>query len=486
MDYRHKWLVFAAVGAGVFSWVIDTAASNIALPSISAHFSASLPTVQWVLLVYLLTITTLLLPMGRASDVLGRNRMYLAGFLIYAAGALLVASAQSMPWLLAARGIQAVGSASVQVNGLAIALRAFPSDERGKVLGANVMAVSFGAIVGPVLGGELVDVFGWRSVFVTTAILSLVAMAGVALVIKRGLVPAVREGSREALDLAGMITIAIATITSMLVLSRGHQLGWSSPFILSMGAVATVALVGFFVAEKRAVNPMVALSLLTSGRFALGALARTCAFIAVTGNIFVLTFYLQGILELSAAKTGLLMIPFAVVLGVVAPIAGRLSDRFGPKVPGILGPLIVAAGLLTLARLDVDSNLVHVVVGTMVMGAGMGMFTPSNMNSIVGTVDRSRYGMVTGFTELMRNIGQVTGVAIPTLVLTMAITSIGAEPDLGVLRTEGAAAHPLLSQGFVDGMRLSYKVQAGIAVLACALSAAVAIRGMPTPGVARS
>ena len=474
----RKWLVFGAVATGVYAWVMDTSMVAVALPQISEDFSAGLPTVQWVVLGYLLAITTLMLPIGRAADLRGRKPLYLLGFAVYIAGAFLAASAQNVPWLLAARIVQAVGSASVQVNGLAIAISAFPEEERGKVFGMNVLTVSVGAISGPIIGGVLIDSFGWPSIFVLTGVMATVAMGAVSLVYREA---RPREGSeRRRLDWAGMVTSAVVTVALVFIISQGHSSGWTSPLVLSAAVAAVVGMGVFWSVEMRCAHPMLDLRLIAPRRISLGTFARYLSFVNVVGTTVALPFYFQGVLERSATTTGLLLTPFAVALGISAPISGRLSDRIGPTLPMVIGLLLVFTGLFSMSRLDAHSPLMHPVLSSLAMGLGMGTFSPANSSAVLGGVGRADYGLVTAFVEFMRNMGQITGVAITTLVITLGITAMGVEPDLGLLRQEGASAHLLLSQGFIDGMRRTYVVLSSTTVL-CLVIAVLAMREGPVP-----
>ena len=467
---NYKWLAFATIAVGVYSWVLDNAEGGGALPSISAHFSADLPTVQWVVLVYLLTITALLLPMGAAADAFGRRRLYLAGFGVYVAGALVAAAAQNMSMLLAARCLQAVGSAAVQGNGMAIAVSVFPPGERGKVLGLNALVVAIAATTGPVFGGLLIDQFGWRAPFVTTGVLASGALA-MGLIILRDDRPRGEARPTRSLDRWGMGLSAIAMLSTFMVLSRGHTAGWTSAFTLTAAVLAVASISAFILVELRSPAPMIDLALYKLRRFTFGTAANYVTFIAVSANTYMFPFYLQGVRGFSASKAGLLSTPFAITLGIVSPFMGRLSDRIGPRVPSMIGMTLNIGAMLAFSRLGADSAILHVVLPSMALGAGMATFSAPNNSSVMGTVPREKYGIVSGLLNLMRNMGQVTSVAVATLVISMAITAMGATPDLGTLRKEGAAADPALVDGFVKGFRQMCLISVGTLSLAMFLSA---------------
>ncbi len=465
---RYRWLVFACVSLGVYLSVVDYGVVNIALPAISTHFHSQLATVQWVVSAYLLVIVALLLPMGRAADVLGRKRVYIAGFVMFAAGAALAASAQSIPWLLSARGLEAMGAAAVQGNGTAISVAIFPQSERGKVLGFNATVVALGAISGPAFGGLMVDAFGWRSVFLLPVILGAVAIALSAIVLREERISMARGGGRP--DWAGMATSAAGLVCTLLVLSRGHQDGWASARILTLALIAGASLAAFVLVELRSASPMIDVRLFKRRLFALGSMAGFLAFTAIVANTIIMPFYIQGILGYSARVAGLITIPNMVMMATMGPIFGRMSDRIGARIPGAVGMALSSTGFLLLTRLDEGSHLWEVIIPMMCSGAGMGMFQPANNSSILSAVEPHRYSVVAAFLNLVRNIGQVAGVAVAALVVTLAITRLGVEPNLGALRDPARTADPLLVRGFVDGMRHTYFVSAALLGVGAVLS----------------
>ncbi len=479
---RYRWLVFATTSVGVYLSVVDYGVVNIALPTISGHFRSSLPTVQWVVSAYLLVIVALMLPLGRAADLLGRKRVYIAGFVFFVAGAALSASAQSMTWLLIARGVQAVGAAAIQGNGMAISVSVFPQSERGKVLGFNSTVVALGAISGPSFGGLLIDLFGWRSAFLLPVCLGTAAAALSAAVLdERRIASAARSGGR--LDWPGMATSAAGLVCLLLVLSRGHSDGWTAPSTLAMAAAAAASLSAFVAIELASPSPMIDLRLFQRRLFALGSMAGFLAFTGLVANTIIMPFYLQGTLGFSARVAGVITIPNMAMMAVAGPLFGRLSDRIGARVPGTLGMLCVGGGFLALTRLDESSRVWEVILPMMLSGLGMGMFQPANNSSILGSVEPERYSVVASFLTLVRNVGQVTGVVVASLVVTLAITNLGVEPDLGALRDPTRTPDPLLVRGFINGMHYTYYVSAGAMAVAALCSLA---RGPRPAGAGRS
>ena len=448
---------------------MDQALVSIALPSIGAHFDAGFPTIQWVLSAYLLVSASLLLPVGRAADVLGQRRVFLAGIGSFVAGSVLAAAAPNLAWMFAARGVQAVGAAGILGTWVAISASAVPSEQRGRALGTAVTIMSVGGIMGPALSGVLVDGLGWRSVFLADAAFGLVALS-VAYIVLPAHRPSSEARRRGLGDWRGMLASAVALVALLLAISRGNSAGWSSPFILSSAVIAAVGLASFIAIERRAREPIVDLSLFRQRAFALGILGWHLSFFAMLTGAFLMPFYLQGVLDYTASAAGLVSMTTAVALFVVSPISGRLSDRIGTRLLGTAGMSLGAGGLLALSQLGEGSSLALVIPPMAAMGAGMAMFGPPNTSQVLSCVPRERYGITSALLQVMRNSGQAMGVAVTTLVVTLGITSLGIDADIGLLREEGATSNPVLIEGFVKGLERAFFVGAGIGGLAALCS----------------
>ena len=483
---RYKWAVFVTVALGTYLSLLDNGIVSVSLPTLSTHFGADLSTIQWVVLTYFLVVGALLMPLGRAADIFGRKRVFIAGFAVYIVGAALAASAQNVTWLLCARGVQAVGAAAIQANATAINISVFPPEERGKALGMHATVVALGAVSGPAFGGLFIDALGWRSAFLMSIAVGAVGLPVSYLVLKeRFITRGMSRGGRT--DWQGMVTSAVALVAALLVLSRGHDVGWTSLFTMVMAAVAVTAMAAFVTIELRSPSPMIDLRLFQRRLFALGTSAGFLVFTAIMANALIMPFYIQGILGFSARTAGLLVMPQAATLAISGPLFGRLSDRIGSRWPTTIGLILVIASFLALRRLDSDSHVIEAIIPMMVSGFGMGMFQPANNSSVLSAVEPERYGVVAAFLNLTRNTGQVVGIAVATLIITVAITNLGVDADIGALRDPAKGASPLLIQGFVDGMRNAYLVSAGVVAIAVVCSfargprAAASVEGRAGP-----
>jgi EmrB/QacA subfamily drug resistance transporter len=472
----HKWWVLATIGVGNFMTIVLNGSVLVALPEIEDHFNTGLPTVQWVVLGYSLTISVLLLPMGRLGDMAGRKRVYLAGLTIFVAASALAGSSPNVAVLIASKVIQGVGGAMIQGNGMATIVSAFPASERGKALGVNMSVVGTGAIAGPALGGLLINSLGWRSVFFVNVPVGLATIAATALVLREQDSSQAAAGEqRPAFDWLGAALSGGALLVFLLVVSSGHKVGWASPAI-AVGAVAAVALLAAFIWwELRVSSPMLDVRLFKRKLLGLGVMSGWLAFLGTSSLRFMMPFYLQRVLEYSPGNVGLIMIPPALCMVVLGPISGRLSDKFGWRFLTMGGQALSAVALFVLAAtLTENSSLALIIAMLMLQSAGTGLFHSPNNSSIFSAVEKERYGVVSGLTQLMRNSANVTSVATATVVVVITMGSMGVEPSLG-------AVSPQVADAFVAGLQRAFFLFGGCLAIGLVVSFLRGERPKETP-----
>ena len=479
---HYKWWAYAAIGVGMFVTVMDQSGVSIALPRIAERFSADLPTVQWITLGYVLSTAAMLMPMGRLSDMLGRKPVYLAGLVVFMAAAALGGSAQSFGVIIAAKVVQGIGAAAIQANGLAMIAQVFPENERGKGFGMYMAVIGAGSIGGPVIGGLLVSALGWRSVFFASVPLGLLAV-GMAVAILRGNGTARTAGrGKLGFDWPGASLSSASLVSFLLAATNGHRLGWDSPAVVAGLTIATLLMGVFLWWEGRADDPMLDLNFFRSKVFSMGVSARFLSFVAGSSVFFLMPFYLIVVLGNPASRAGLMLVPGSVAMAVMGPVSGLLADRVGTRWLSVLGMGLSASAMFIFSRLTVDSSWVHVVVGMVLSGSGMGIFSSSNTTAIMGSMDRERYGIVSAFLNLTRTSANVTGVVLATTIVALTMGSMGYEPTLAaVSESEGGG----VKAAFVSGLSKAYLTGAGIVLAALVLSAlrgeAPAPRPEPAP-----
>ena len=463
---NYKWWAFAAISIGTFTSVVDQISVSIALPTIAEHFRADLPTIQWVVVGYTLTVCALLLPMGRLADIVGRKQVYITGFAIFVLGAALAGFSPNVTSLILAKAFQGVGAAMTQGTGMAMVTSIFPASERGRALGMQMSVVGVGAVAGPVLGGLLVSALHWRAVFFFSVPAGLLSIAALALVVDKRLLLQDRE--QPHFDWLGAALSAGALVTFLLAMTLGVRSGWGSAPIIAAILSFAVLLVGFIWWELRTVAPMLELRLFKRPNFSLGIAAGFLSFFGTFSLFFLMPFYLQQVLGYSAGQVGLLLVPTAIAMIVMGPLSGRLSDRYGPRIFKVSGMALSVTGLLILSRVTETFPLGLIVVGMVLQGCGMGMFGSPNSSSILGSVEPTRYGVVGALLSLIRNAASVASIAVGTAIVTGIMASKGYPPSLTAVSDVSDAG---LLAAFVLGLRITFLVMGGVLVVGVVLSA---------------
>ena len=451
---NYKYWVFAAVAIGTFSNVITHGSTVVALPTIADHFGTDLPTAQWVVIGETLTIAALLLPMGRLSDIVGRKRVYVAGFVIFIAAAALAGTATNITTLVLAKILQGGGSALTQGTSIAIITSMFPISERGKALGMNMSVVGSAGVAGLAMGGLLVGALGWRWVFFINIPMGVLAVIAAVIVLDKRLLDP-QDSQRPKFDWLGAALSAGALVTLLAALTNGYRSGWSSAPIMVALITFLILLAAFIWWELRTPMPILDLRLFQRRLFTLGVVAAFTTFLASNSVRFLIPFYLQGVLGYSVGKVGLIMVPLSITTAVVGPISGHLSDRYGWKIFNVGGLAVSATGMFILSRVT-ETTPLGLVMGAMILQTG-GMFTfmAPNTSSILSTVDRGKYGVVASLTNLVRNGAQVASIAMATAIVSATMVSMGQEPSLGVVRDTN---DPAVLSAFTSGLRTAFLV----------------------------
>lgn len=327
IDYRRKWYVMAAVAMSIFLATIDGSIVNITLPTLVRELQTNFATIQWVVLAYLLTLTTLMLGIGRLADIRGKKPLFVTGFVIFTIGSTLCALAPTVYWLIGFRILQGVGGAMTLALGAAIVTEAFPGQERGRALGILGSVVSLGVVTGPLVGGLIIAVASWHWIFLVNLPIGIIGT-----LMAQRFVPALQPPGGQRFDYLGAILLFISLLTLLLGLSLAQTMGFAQPLPLTLLAIWLVFLIGFISVELRVKDPVIDLRLFRHRLFSINLGTGFITFVAISGVFLLMPFYLENILGYPIQLVGPLQAVLPIMLGIMAPISGMLSDRYGGAV----------------------------------------------------------------------------------------------------------------------------------------------------------
>ncbi|HUW64922.1 MAG TPA: MFS transporter [Spirochaetia bacterium] len=429
-----KWWVLTAVLLGVIMGPIDASAVYIAMPDMSRVFGVSPATVGWVSMAYLLVLASFLLSFGRLGDMVGFKKVYQTGLLVFVATSALCGLAPSLGVLVFLRALQAAGSGMTMAMSPAIITAVFPPEERGKALGMNGMVVALGLAAGPSLGGLLVGTIGWRAIFYVNVPIGIAAYFWC-----RHILPKARALARRPFDWQGAL-LAFAGLGLLLwFVDRASSAGWSWLTIL-YGLAAVTALSWFVAVEKRIAEPMLDLGLFRSRVFSAANGAALLNFMAQYVIAFLTPFLLQQVLGYSAEGAGEIMTAFPLMILVIAPFAGILSDRIGHRGLAFTGLFICMVAGLLFARLTGGASGPVVALHLGIFGLGTGLFGSPNSSAVMGAVPRSRLGIAGSVLATTRNTGMALGIMTAGAVLTATQAAHGGSFVAGLTAAYLAAA----------------------------------------------
>ena len=408
----RKWTVLAITSISTFMATLDGSIVNIALPMMAGEMKVSISTIQWVVTSYLLTISILLLVWGRLSDVYGKKKIFAAGYIVFSIGSLLCSLSHALPLLVASRVVQAVGASAMMSLSQGIVTGTFPSSERGRALGFVGTMVALGSLVGPSLGGVLVNAFGWPSIFVINVPIGLIGSVLAFLVI-----PEITEKTEDrSFDYSGtalFTTFILVLFMGLLLVQQGTLPAYA---VLPTLAVAALLLLLLIRREKRCDYPLINLQLFRIHEFSYGLSAAFLCFITINSTLLFIPFYLQDLRGFSALKAGLIISAYPLTTAVVAPLSGWISDKITYRPLTVGGMGVATAALILLATLRPSTPVPVVILYLMLMGAGVAAFQSPNNSSIMGSVPRTRLGIAGGINALFRNLGMVTGTTLSVLI----------------------------------------------------------------------
>jgi EmrB/QacA subfamily drug resistance transporter len=457
-EENRKWWTLASVSFALFMIMLDNTVVNVALPAIQQDLGIDVAELEWVVTGYALSFAVLMLTGGKLADMHGRRRIFLIGLAVFTFSSLLCGLAGTAELLTAARVLQGVGAAFMMPATLSIITATFPPKERGAALGIWAGVSAMALAIGPLVGGLITEHIGWNWIFYLNVPVGLAGLVAARLIIRES-----KDTSHEQrLDLPGLVTSGIALFALVYALIEANSKGWTSPLILGLFALAAVSGTAFVLLELHQRLPMFDMALFRNPTFAGANTVALLVSLAMFGVFFFISLYMQNVLGYSAVRAGVAFLPMTVLIIIVAPFAGRSSDRLGSRWLMTAGMTLVGCSLLVFAQLQPDSSYFQLLPGMILGGVGMATTMTPMTAAVLSSVPVDKAGVGSGMLNTFRQVGGALGIALMGAILASGSNTA---------RADGASK----VDAFMNGLHHALYVAAVIA-FAAALTAAVTVR----------
>jgi len=411
---EYKWTVLTVTAVGLFMATLDSSIVVVGLPTIIEDLNTSLIAGIWVITGYRLMITIFLVTLGRIADMIGRVKLYNSGFAVFTAGSLLCALSPNAEILIISRLVQGFGGALIFVNGTAIVVDAFSGADLGTAFGINQLSINAGTVIGYTLSGVMIGLFGWRSIFWVNIPIGVFGTIWAHVRLKE----LYTKSAKEQFDHLGAILFSSALTVLLLGFTVGDIHSWDTQGLI----LVSLALFAVFVAhEKRVQHPILDLSLFRIRAFTTGNLSNLFNSLAFAALAFELTLYFELVKGYSDLQTGLALIPLDFTLIVIAPISGRLSDRYGARGLSTIGLAITSIALLIFSSFSVDTAIISITAALALAGFGIGLFRSPNASSVMSSIPSDRRGIGTAVRHTLMNTSSVVSIPLALVLMTVVM-----------------------------------------------------------------
>ena len=458
-ENKKRWTL-AAVAFGLFMIMLDNTIVNVALPSIERSLHMSISSLEWIVTAYALTFAALLITGGKLGDLYGRRKMFVAGLVVFTLASLACGLAPNAGFLIGARAVQGVGAALMNPATLSIITATFPPKERGQAIGIWAGVSALALAIGPLLGGLIVDNINWHWIFYVN-----VPVGVVGVVVSRFVIAESRDTSHEqSIDVPGLVTSSAALLALSYALIEGNRHGWGSAEIIGLFIGAAVLLAVFIALELRQRLPMLDLGLFRIGAFAGANIVAMLVSLGMFGVFFFISLYVQNVLGYSPTKAGAIFLPMTILIILIAPIAGKLSDRVGSRWLMGAGMSILGVSLLLYQRIGLHTGFWSLLPQLVLGGIGMALTMSPMTSAAMGSVPVDKAGVGSGVLNSFRQVGGSLGIALMGAIL--------------LTYQHPGASKQVAAQQFVNGLHAALLVSAFIAFAAAGV-AIVLVRTKP-------
>jgi EmrB/QacA subfamily drug resistance transporter len=405
----YKWIVLIITMIGAFMASLDSSIVNVSLPSIMSDFGSSTSSIEWIMTGYMLAMAVTMPLTGWIRDRIGYKNLFIASLFVFTSGSLLCGLSWNLPVLVLARVIQALGAGAITPTVMAMMTEVFPGEERGKALGFYGMGVTIAPAIGPVLGGFLTSFLGWRSIFMVNLPIGVICMT-IGLSMLSDDVP--HNSMNKPFDFWGFSFLTVFLVPLLLGISKGEEQGWSSPFILACGVTAILGFIGFILAESHTEEKLVDLDLFKVPVFTSCIVVTAVRAIILFGGTFLLPLFIQRVIGYDALTCGLIMLPTALTMAVLMPIAGIFSDKSSPRLMVIAGIVVMGISMFMYWNLDITTSITGIIIPTVVRSLGMALLNAPIIVAMMNSIPKQKIGMATSMVSILLQVGGSLGIAI--------------------------------------------------------------------------
>lgn len=412
---RYKWEVLVIVMIGTMMAALDSSIVNVSVPKIMADFGVGIDDIEWIITGYMLAFATLMPLTAWLRDRVGHKALYIASLVIFTLGSVMCGLAWNLPSLVAARVIQALGGGAITPTGMAMIAEVFEPHERGKAMGYWGVGVIAGPAVGPTLGGILTEAFGWRSIFLVNLPIGIIGLIAAWKMLKADKPHA---SLHRPFDYWGFIFFSAFLISFLLGVSKGEHEGWTSVYIVSCMVTAFFSFIGFMLVEIQVPHRIIDITLFKSSVFSIAMLVTAVRSLALYGGTFLLPLFLQQVQGLDEVDSGLLMLPGSLILAVLMPGAGKLSDKLGARALTVTGLVLLGIFMYMYRYLDIDTTRWGIIYPTLIRGVGLAMMIAPISALAMNAVPKQKAGMASSMLNIIQQVGGSLGIAILSTVLS--------------------------------------------------------------------
>ena len=413
--HKLKWIIFTVSAIGGFLAMMDSNTVNVALYEIAQNFNIDIDHAQWAVTAYILILSTFLTLFGKLNDLVSRKNLYALGYLIFALGAFFNTISFNLISLILARVVQATGASILLSNNYAIISSIFKGNERAKALGFSTALMALAGMSGPMIGGFLMHYVTWRAIFIPSIIIGLIGAY-----FSKKYIPEIVHKSEFKFDYLGMVLQLIAILSMLLVISKGHDWGYTNHKIIILSIIFIVFSVLFYFQEKRIPYPVINFELFKSKVFTYGNFALLIAYFSLFTNALLFPFYTQEVLKVSPLMTAILIMPFSFMFMLMALLNGKMSKKLHSSILMTTGTILIILGYILFTTIDDKLTYWNIILAQALIGAGSGCYQPSVNALIVSIAPMGKMGIASGILAMFRNVGMLLGITISVSIFDFA------------------------------------------------------------------